>query len=67
MPEYWRFDPTGGNFYPVALAGDRLVDGEYRPITIVRVDDKRFWGHSDILNLDLCWEFGEWYDPVTQV
>ncbi len=69
VPEYWRFDPTGGNFYPVALAGDRLVDGEYRPITIVRVDDKRFWGHSDVLNLDLCWEYGElrWYDPVTQV
>ena len=68
VPEYWRFDPTGGDHYPVGLAGDRLVDGEYQPISIVRVDDDRYWGHSDVLNLDLCWEYGQlrWYDPVSQ-
>ena len=26
------------------------------------------WGHSEALNLDLCWERGElrWYDPVAE-
>ena len=68
VTEYWRFDPTGGDYYPAPLAGDRLVDGEYRPISIVKVDEERYWGHSDALNLDLCWEYGQlrWYDPVSQ-
>ena len=67
IPEYWRFDPTGGRRYDAPIAGDRLVDGEYRPIDIVKVDEERYWGHSDILNLDLCWESGNlrWYDPVS--
>ena len=68
IPEYWRFDPTDGDRYPAGLAGDRLVDGEYQPITIVKVDDKRYWGRSDGLNLDLCWEYGQlrFYDPAAQ-
>ena len=67
VPEYWRFDSTGGNYYPAPLAGDRLVNGEYQPISIVKLDEERYWGHSDILNLDLCWESGNlrWYDPVS--
>ncbi len=64
--EYWRFDPSGGRFHHSHLAGDRLVEGEYQPVTIHRVDDEHLWGHSEALNLDLCWERGElrWYDPV---
>ena len=27
--EYWRFDPSGGEYHDAALAGDRLVDGRY--------------------------------------
>lgn len=40
----------------------------YQPVTINRSDDGHFWGHSEALNLDLCWEQGElrWYDPVAQ-
>ena len=32
------------------------------------MDETRYWGHSDVLNLDLCWESGNlrWYDPVSQ-
>ena len=30
--EYWRFDPTGGEFHDAPLGGDRLVDGGYVPI-----------------------------------
>ena len=68
VPEYWRFDPTGGSRYSTHLAGDRLVDGLYMPITIHRTDDERFWGHSDSLNLDLCWEEGDlrFWDPVAR-
>ena len=68
IPEYWRYDPTGGERHGAPMAGDRLVDGEYQPIRIVKVDDERHRGHSDVLNLDLCWEFGKlrWYDPVSQ-
>ena len=66
IPEYWRFDPTGGEYYETGLAGDRLVDRVYQPITIVHTDATHHWGHSEVLNLDLCWENGElrWWDPV---
>ena len=66
--EYWRFDAQGGRWYQQALAGDRLVNGAYQPIHIVQVDAERYWGHSAVLNLDVCWEYGElrWYDPVAR-
>ena len=66
VTEYWRFDPTGGQRYRTGLAGDRLVDGVYRPIDIIRTDDGHYWGYSAILNLNLCWEGGElwWHDPA---
>ena len=32
--EYWRFDPSDGEYHDTALAGDRLVGGEYEPIEI---------------------------------
>ena len=66
VPEYWRFDHTGGTLYPAALAGDRLVNDAYQEITIHRTDDNGYWGHSAVLNLDICWEDGQlrFYDPV---
>ena len=66
IPEYSRFDPSGGRHHDAALAGDRLTDGVYQPLGIVRVDEERYRGHSEVLNLDLCWEAGQlrWYDPV---
>ena len=68
IPEYWRFDPTGGQRYDAPLAGDRLVDGAYQAIELAQVDDYRFWGHSDVLNLGVCWEHGRlrWWDPSAQ-
>ena len=68
VTEFWRFDPTGGEYYPAGLAGDRLVDGGYEPIAINSLGDALYWGHSSVLNLDLCWEYGwlRWYDPVAQ-
>ena len=66
--EYWRFDASGGRWYQQALAGDVLGEDEYQPVEIHQVDENRYWGHSDVLNLDVCWEHGElrWYDPVAE-
>ncbi len=66
--EYWRFDDTGGRLYRAALAGDRLVDGQYEPIEVMEVSWARIWGYSAALNLYICWEYGHlrWYDPVAQ-
>ena len=68
IPEYWRFDPTGGEYYETGLAGDRLVDGVYQPITIVHTDATHHWGHSEVLNLGICWEDGQlrFWDPVAK-
>ena len=67
IAEYWRFDPTGGDYYDAALAGDRLVDGRYVPIEIEWLDDDRCRGYSEALGLYVCWEYGglRWYDPET--
>ena len=68
VPEYWRFDPSGGDWHSSHMAGDRLVGGEYHPIPIHQTAEGHYWGHSDALNLDLCWENGElrWYDPAAK-
>ena len=63
VPEYWRFDPSGGRFYQQPLAGDRLVDGVYRSITI-ESDGNGYWGYSEALGLTVCWEEEKlrWWD-----
>ena len=56
IPEYWRFDPTGGERYEAALAGDRLADdGSYRPGPVEWLDDDRCRGWSEALGLYVCW------------
>lgn len=67
IPEYWRFDPTGRQRYDAPLAGDRLVNGAYQPIEIAEVEPGHLHGHSDVLDLDLCWNRGNlrWYDPAS--
>ena len=66
IPEYWRFDETGEH-YGERLAGERLVEGEYRPIEIASLAGDILQGRSDVLNLDIRWHDGrlEWYDPGT--
>ena len=67
VPEYWRFDPSGGEYHDAPLAGDRLVDGVYQPIEVVQFGESSYRGHSAVLDLDLCWEGGQlrWYDPAS--
>ena len=67
IPEYWRFDETGG-FHGTRLAGDRLAaDGQYQPVPIEEVAEGILQGYSRVLNLLLRWENGQlrWHDPAT--
>ena len=43
-------------------------NGVYQPIDIVTVDEFYYWGHSEALGLDVCWENGHlrWYDPAAR-
>ena len=56
--EYWRFDPSGGEYHDAPLAGDLLVDGAYEPIELVHEADGSIWGRSAALGLDLHWVEG---------
>ena len=66
IPEYWRFDPTGRDYYEQPLAGERLVDGMYQPIALTREPDGILKGYSTMLRLSLCWAGGRprLYDPA---
>ena len=56
--EYWRFDPSGGEYHDRPLAGDLLVDGAYEPIETHYEPDGSIWGRSAALALDLYWQEG---------
>ena len=68
VKEYWRFDPSGGEYHDTALAGDRLVGGEYERIEIEKLGEDRLRGYSEVLELYVCWEVGtlRFFDPVTE-
>ena len=66
ISEYWRFDPTGGEYHEQALAGDLLVNGTYQPLPLQHGPGGLVWGRSPSLALDLCWDNGRlrFYDPT---
>ena len=65
--EYWRFDPSGGEYHDAPLAGDVLAGGEYERLEIVVEPDGRHWGYSAALGLELWWEEKKlrFRDPVS--
>ena len=65
VPEYWRFDPTGGRYHGQPLYGGRLVNGEYQAIELTTEPDGILKGYSEILELSLAWDEGwpRFYDP----
>jgi hypothetical protein len=67
IPEYWRFDETGGQRHAAALAGDSLYAGAYRPIAIDQIEEGVQQGYSPVLDLIVRWDHGrlEWHDPKT--
>ena len=68
ISEYWRYDHSGGDHYGEPLVGERLIDGEYRPLRMREDDDGRIWARSPALNLDLYWDDGalRFWNPVTE-
>ena len=67
VPEYWRFDSTGGRYHGEPLYGGSLVNGEYRAIELTTEPDGILKGYSEILELSLAWDEGwpRFYDPST--
>ncbi len=65
VTEYWRYDPSAGNFYGYALAGDRLVDGQYQPLNIEILPNGEARGYSPALDLILYADYHRlrFYDP----
>ncbi len=57
--EYWRMDPSGGEYYGEALAGERLVDGEYERIGSRAEEDGGVWARSEVLGVDFYWRTGD--------
>ena len=67
VKEYWRFDPSGGEWHDAPLAGDTLADGTYRAIPVTRGADGIYRGYSEVLGLELHWDAGElrFWNPAT--
>lgn len=55
VPEYWRFDPTGGDFYGRPIIGEQLVNDQYEPLPLIRYADGSEGSTSPILNLNFRW------------
>ena len=68
VSEYWRFDPSGGEYHDTTLAGDRLVNGRYEPIEIEWTGEDGCRGYSEALELYICREEGmlRLYDAETE-
>ena len=58
IPEYWRFDATGGAYYGDPLVGEQLVDGAYETLPITEEPDGHPKGYSPVLGLTLAWVNG---------
>ena len=67
VPEYWRFDPSGGRYHGEPLYGGILADGEYQPVALTTEPDGILKGYSPLLGLSLAWDEGwpRFYDPST--
>ena len=67
VPEYWRFDPTGGDFYGQPIIGEQLVNGQYQPLPLIHYDDGSEGSTSPILNVNFRWRAPRFYlhDPAT--
>ncbi len=58
IPEYWRFDPSGGDYYGEPIIGEHLVDGQYQRFPSIQYPDGSVGATSPMLNLNFRWR--EW-------
>ena len=57
--EFWYLDPDAWYSHrslDIILTGDKLVNGKYVSIPVTRKPDGVIWGHSNVLDLDVCWD-----------
>ena len=68
VPEYWRFDRTGGRYHDRPLSGETLVNGRYEPLPLDTSADGVIRGYSPVLGLELHWDTGRlrFYDPAAE-
>ena len=66
VPEFWRFDPSGGDYHGEPLSGWRLVNGVYQRIPPTTEPDGILKAYSEVLQLSLAWDEGwpRFYDPA---
>ena len=67
VPEYWRFDPTGGRLYGRPIIGEQLVNEQYERLPLVRYDDGSEGSTSPIMNVNFRWREPHFrvLDPTT--
>ncbi len=65
--EYWQFDPSGGEYHGAPMSGWVLREGAYHPVELTTEPDGILKGHSELMQLYLCWDEGwpRFYDPDT--
>ena len=52
VPEYWRFDPSGGRMFGQAVIGERLVNDRYERLPLLRYEGGVVGSTSPLLNLN---------------
>ena len=67
VPEYWRFDPTGGRHYGQPIIGEHLVNEHYEQFPLVEYGDGMVGAASPLLNLEFRWDGQRFqvHDPAT--
>ena len=67
VPEYWRFDPTGGEMFGQAVIGEQLVGSQYQRLPLLRYGGA-VGSTSPLLNLNFRYQGNELFtihDPET--
>ena len=69
VPEYWRFDPSGGRMFGQAVIGERLVNDRYERLPLLRYGGIVVGSTSPLLNLNFRYRGNELFtvhDPETE-
>lgn len=68
VPEYWRFDPSGGAMFGQAVIGEQLVDSQYQQLPLLGYGGDVVGATSPLLNLTFRYRGNELFtvhDPAT--
>ena len=68
VPEYWRFDPSGGEMFGQAVILEQLIDGRYQRLPLLSYDGGVVGSTSPLLNLNFRYQGNELFtvhDPET--